>query len=89
VPKEITALEMKPGEGAFKVGAHVQLNLFARDKRGGSDLVPGNMAVWSSGDTSVAEVSRQGRLTPRGPGAVTITAVYADKKALGVFTVVD
>ncbi len=89
MPREISTLEMRPGEGEFKVGAHVQLNLFARDKRGGSDLVPGNMAVWSSADTGVAEVSRQGRLTPRGPGSVTITAVYAEKTARGVFTVVD
>ena len=79
---------MKPAEGELKVGTAVQLNLFAHDKRGGAELVPGNMAVWSSGDTSVAEVSRQGRLTPRAPGSVTIVAVFGDKKAIGLFTVV-
>ncbi|MES1205357.1 MAG: Ig-like domain-containing protein [Pseudomonadota bacterium] len=87
--KDLTSLSMKPSEGELKVGTPVQLNLFAHDNRGRADLVPGNMAVWTSGNTSVAEVSRQGRLTPRGPGSVTIVAVYADKKAVGLFTVVD
>jgi hypothetical protein len=87
--KDITALEMRPGDGVVKVGAAVQLNLFAIDKRGGIDLIPGNMATWSSSDARVGEVNRQGRLTPRRAGSLTITASYAEKNVLGVFTVVD
>jgi Bacterial Ig-like domain (group 2) len=87
--KDITALEMKPGDGVVKVGAAVQLNLFAVNKRGGTDLIPGNMATWSSSDDRVGEVNRQGRLTPRRVGSLTITATYADKNVLAVFTVVD
>jgi hypothetical protein len=87
--KDITALEMKPGDGVVKVGAAVQLNLFAANKRGGIDLIPGNMATWSSSDERVGQVNRQGRLTPRRPGSLTITAGYADKNVLAVFTVVD
>jgi len=87
--KDITALEMRPGDGVVKVGTAVQLNLFAIDKRGGIDLIPGNMAVWSSSDARVGEVNRQGRLTPRRAGSLTITATYAEKDVLGVFTVVD
>jgi hypothetical protein len=87
--KDITALEMRPGDGVVKVGTAVQLNLFAIDKRGGVDLIPGNMAAWSSSDARVGEVNRQGRLTPRRAGSLTITATYAEKDVLGVFTVVD
>jgi hypothetical protein len=86
---DITALEMKPGDGVVKVGAAVQLNLFAADRRGGIDLIPGNMAAWSSSDDRVGEVNRQGRLTPRRVGALTITATYAGKSVLAVFSVVD
>ena len=86
---DITALEMKPGDGVIKVGAALQLNLFAVDRRGRVDLIPGNMAAWSSSDDRVAEVNRQGRLTPRRVGSLTITATYAGKSVLAVFSVVD
>ena len=86
---DITALEMKPGDGVVKVGAALQLNLFAVDRRGGTDLIPGNMAAWSSSDERVAEVNRQGRLTPRRAGTLTVTATYSGKSVLAVFSVVD
>jgi hypothetical protein len=89
VRKDISALEVRPGDGVVRVGAAVQLNLFAVNRTGGVDLVPGNMATWSSGDAHIGEVNRQGRLTPRRPGALTITARYADKQAVATFTVVD
>jgi hypothetical protein len=89
VRRDVTALRMKPDDGVVKVGAPVQLNLFAQNRSGGIDLIPGNMAVWLSDDDRIAEVNRQGRLTPRGPGSVTITASYAGTKILAVFTVVD
>ena len=89
VRKDITALQIKPGDGVLKVGAAVQLNLFALNKSGHTDLVPGTMAAWSSTDRRVGEVNGQGRLTPRGAGSVTITATYADQKGLALFTVVD
>jgi len=86
--KDITALTMKPGDGVVKLGEAVQLNLFAQNRSGSIDLIPGNMAAWSSTDDRVGEVNRQGRLIPRGPGAVTITATYGDRKVLAAFTVV-
>jgi hypothetical protein len=89
VRSDITALQMKPGDGVVKVGAAVQLNLFAVDKRGGTDLIPGNMAAWSSSDARVGEVNRQGRLTPRRAGSLTITASYGGKSVLAAFSVVD
>jgi hypothetical protein len=88
VRKDITALEMKPGGGEVKLGTAVQLNLFGVTKNGVVDLIPGNMASWSSGDDRIAEVNRQGRLTPRRAGSLTITARYADKQVLAAFTVV-
>jgi hypothetical protein len=86
---DVTGLEMRPAGGVVKVGASVQLNLFALKKKGATDLIPANMATWSSADNRIGEVNRQGRLTPRRPGSLTITAGYADKKIEAVFTVVD
>jgi hypothetical protein len=88
VGKDVTALEIRPGGGVVNLGKAVQLNLFAHHRRGGADLIPGNVAAWSSTDAGIGEVSRQGRLTPRAAGSVTITASYGDKQALAVFTVV-
>jgi hypothetical protein len=73
----------------LKVGDAVQLNLFVRNKKGVADLIPGNMAVWSSGDNRIGEVNRQGRLTPRRAGSLAITATYAEKTIVALFTVVD
>lgn len=87
--RDITALVIRPDHRVVKLGAAIQLNLFAQNRSGGIDLIPGNMAVWSSSDGRVAEVNRQGRLTPRGTGSVTITASYSDTKVLALFTVVD
>jgi hypothetical protein len=87
--RDIIALTLKPADGAVTLGAAVQLNLFAETRSGALDLVPGNMATWSSSDAGVAEISRQGRLTPRAPGSVTVTARYAEKKIAAVFTVVE
>jgi hypothetical protein len=89
VRRDVAALLIEPGSGDVKVGAALQLKLFARNKNGSIDLIPGNMAAWSSADPRVGEVNRQGRLTPRGAGSVTITATYADCTVLAVFTVVD
>jgi hypothetical protein len=85
--KDITALEMRPGDGVVKVGTAVQLNLFGIDMRGGIDLIPGNMATWSSSDEAIAEINRQGRMTPRRPGTVRITATHAGQTAQATFTV--
>jgi hypothetical protein len=89
VRTDIKALLIEPGDGILKMGTAVQLKLFARNGRGGTDLIPGTMAAWSSDDNRVGEVNRQGRLTPRGVGQVTITASYADEKVAATFTVVD
>lgn len=86
--KDVAALRIKPDDRVVKVGAPVQLNLFAENKRGNLDLIPGNSAVWVSSNDGVAEVNRQGRLIPRGHGAVTITATYAGVEARAAFTVV-
>jgi uncharacterized protein YjdB len=87
--RRVVGLSMKPGDGTVKMGASVQLNLLAQTGTAGADLIPGNMAIWSSSDDRVADVNRQGRLTPRAAGSVTITATYAEQKATGVFMVID
>ena len=86
---DIVGLSMRPRDGTLKMGASVQLNLLAETSSAGTDLIPGTMAIWSSSDDGIAEVNRQGRLTPRAAGSATITAKYAEKEATGVFTVVD
>jgi hypothetical protein len=89
VRNDIAALAIEPDHAVLKTGEAVQLNLFGRTKRGGTELIPGTMAAWSSDDSHVGEVNRQGRLTGRGAGLVTITAGYADHQVTSVFTVVD
>jgi hypothetical protein len=87
VRSDILSLQIKPDGGEVKIGTPIQLNLFAVTRGGGTDLVPGNAAVWSSAAENLAEVNRQGRLNPRRPGTVSITASYAGKTAQVVFTV--
>jgi hypothetical protein len=89
VSTDITALEIRPGGGEVKVGAAVQLNLFAARRHGRVDLIPANMATWLSSDGRIGEVNRQGRVTPRRAGSLTITASYADREVQAVFTVID
>ena len=85
--RDITALQIKPGDGALTVGTPLQLNLFAVTAGGGTDLIPANMATWTTSNEAVAEVNRQGRLNPRRPGPVTITATYAGQTARADFSV--
>jgi uncharacterized protein YjdB len=86
--RDITELQIKPGEGTLVVGSTLQLNLFSLVVGGGTGLVPANMATWTTSNPAVAEISRQGRLTARKPGTVSITASYADKVARAEFTTV-
>ena len=86
--QDITELQIKPGEGTLVVGSTLQLNLFSLVVGGGTGLVPANMATWTTSNPAVAEVSRQGRLTSRKPGTVSITASYAGKLARADFTAV-
>jgi hypothetical protein len=88
VSKNITALEIKPGDGTVSIGTAIQLRLFATTDSGGTDLIPASMAVWSSSNGAVAEVNRQGRLSPRRPGTATLTAAFNGKVARAVFTAV-
>jgi hypothetical protein len=87
--RDIDTLRIKPGDGELPVGASIQLNLFGESAGGVTDLVPANMATWVSSNPALAEVSRQGRLSPRRPGSVTITATAGGKTARAEFTVVD
>jgi hypothetical protein len=89
VRRDIVRLEVRPSEGELAKGAPLQLNLLATSVNGGTDLIPGNMAVWSSSAPAVAEINRQGRLSPRRAGTVTITATYEGAVARASFTVVE
>lgn len=80
---------MKPDGGAVKIGTPIQLNLFAIGSNGGTDLIPASMATWTSAPPTVAEMNRQGRLNPRRPGTVTVTAAHGGKTVQAVFTVGD
>jgi hypothetical protein len=88
VRSDVITLEVKPGEGTLPIGTAIQLILFATVRGGGTDLVPGNMATWVSSDEAVAEVNRQGRLNPRRPGTVDITASFAGQTGRATFTTV-
>jgi hypothetical protein len=70
------------------MGHGVQLSLFGATRKGSTSLIPANLVLWSSSSHQVAEVSRQGRLTPRRAGQVTITARYAGHQANASFVVI-
>jgi len=89
MPQDVSSLRISPSEGSLAIGAPVQLRLLATTRSGGTDLVPGNMALWSSSDDKVADVNRQGRLTPRSPGRVTITVSYAGLGAQAILDVLE
>jgi uncharacterized protein YjdB len=72
----------------LSVGSSLQLKLFAVTGNGGTDLVMGNVAAWTSSNVKVAEINRQGRLTARSPGTVTITATHAGQTAHATLEVV-
>jgi hypothetical protein len=86
--RDIATLRIEPAGGELPAGNAVQLNLFSASAGGVTDLVPANMARWLSSNPSVAEVSRQGRLSPRRPGTVSITATASGQTARADFTVI-
>jgi hypothetical protein len=85
--RTIVSLRIDPAGGAVTAGTTVQLSLFGATPRGGTDLIPANMAVWASTSPGIAEISRQGRLNAHRPGQVTITARYAGQVATAVLSV--
>jgi hypothetical protein len=85
--RDVVALRIEPGEGTLAVGTPVQLRLFSVNAKGAEALIPGNLTAWSSSRDSVADVNRQGRLSPRSAGSVTVTARYGGQSASVTFTV--
>ena len=85
MPSDVISLQIKPAGGTLTIGTAIQLNLTAVTRGGRTGLIPGNSASWSSSDDAIAEVNRQGRVNPRRPGPVTITASYAGKTAQAAF----
>jgi hypothetical protein len=81
-------LELRPAAGEIPNGVGLQLTLFAVGAQGRSELIPGHRAAWVSSAPAIAEVNRQGRVSPRRPGAVTITATHDGKTAQATLTVV-
>ncbi len=83
-------LELRPAAGEIPNGVAVQLTLVAVtvDGKGRSELIPGHRATWVSSAPAIAEVNRQGRVSPRRPGVVTITATHDGKTASASLTVV-
>jgi hypothetical protein len=87
VPPDISALRIEPDGVPVRPGTAVQLNLLAVSARGRANLIPGNMAIWSSSNDGVGEIDGQGRLKARSAGAVTISARYAGHVAQASYTV--
>ena len=86
--RDVVALRIEPADGSLPAGTPVQLKLFATNAKGASALILGALAAWSGSRDSVADVNRQGRLSPRTPGTVTVTARYAGQAATATFTIV-
>lgn len=87
VRTDVVGIEIKPAAGALRVGASAQLNLFARNAAGRTTLVMSSLATWAGSNDKVAEVNRQGRVTGRAAGTMTVRAQHAGHTAEAVFTI--
>jgi hypothetical protein len=88
VGQAIVSLRLDPADGTVTSGHALQLNLFGATRAGNTSLIPANLVRWFSSSQDVAEVNRQGRLTPRRSGRVTITARYGGHVANASFVVI-
>jgi uncharacterized protein YjdB len=88
VGQAIVSLRLDPADGTVTMGHGVQLSLFGATRKGSTSLIPANLVHWTSSSQEVAEVSRQGKLTARRSGRVTITARYGGHLANAIFLVV-
>jgi hypothetical protein len=88
VGQAIASLRLDPAEGTFTIGQGVQLKLFGETRRGSTSLIPANLVTWSSSSNEVGEVNRQGQLTPRRAGRVTVTARYGGHLVNAIYLVV-
>lgn len=87
VRQEIARVSVSAPRTQLRAGETLQLDGDALDAR--SNPVQGAVLTWTSSDNDVASVDRNGRVTGRTPGPVTITASYGEKSeevALSVST---
>lgn len=71
-PRPVASVTVTPESGILAVGQTLQLTAGAKDDAG-STLV-GRVVVWTSSDTSIANVNATGLVTAMGAGDATITA---------------
>lgn len=84
-PAPIASLEIHPAELSLAVGESAQMQAVARSP-GGSPL-EGRSLSWASSDPTLAEVSREGRVTARAEGRVAIQVKAEGRSAEAVLTV--
>lgn len=66
----------KPDIDKIIEGETIKLNITAYDKNG--KIVPAKEIEWTSSDNEIAEVDKNGKVTTKKPGNVTITAILKD-----------
>src|SRR5207237_3452399 len=74
----VAAVEIVVAPASVRVGERAQLNARAKDAAG--EVVGSARIAWSSSDSAVASVSRDGALTGIAAGNATVTAASGEKR---------
>jgi hypothetical protein len=86
VPPRVEAVTLAPKTLTMKMGGSVILRAQARD---GAGRILRRDFTWQSSDPTVATVGGNGRVTAKGPGSATITALSEAKTATADVTVAE
>ena len=84
-PTPVASVVVTPATASVQAGGTVQLSASTRDANGA--VLNGRAVVWSSSNTTIANVSASGLVTSISAGAATITATSEGKNGTATITV--
>ncbi len=79
LPVPVASMSIEGKAGPLAVGGTLALKAVAKDAKG--HVLTGREVQWTSGASQLASVAKDGTVTARAPGAVTITATIEGRKA--------
>jgi uncharacterized protein YjdB len=85
-PPVVTTIEVSPATATVERGNAVQLSATVRDQNGG--VMSGVSVAWSSGNTAVATVDANGRVSAVAEGIASIRASAQDRTGHAAVTVI-
>lgn len=84
-PTPVASVTVAPATSTIEAGGTVQLSATLKDASG--NTLSGRTVTWSSGDTAIATVDGNGKVTAVAPGTATITANSEGKSGSASVTV--